>query len=398
MPTIKKLYISSGVAATAPSDLSLTSSTVMIQPYADDAAFVTANGTATEGDIYLNTTSDVLRVYANGAWDNVVMPALTQTLTNKTINGSSNTITNVSLTSGVTGTLPIANGGSGQTTANAALNAFLPTQTANSGKFLKTDGTNTSWDTAGGGGGSESVLVRTNNDYTVLDGDGYTTILFSTGASNRTLTLPTLADNSNRVIRVKKIDSDVGTVIIDGEGAETIEGAATYVLNEQYNEVVIQAYSTEWTILNKYMQPASSIRLNTGNGHGSTNTKIRRFTTTVSSVGSDITYADSSTLGATFTINRAGVYSISFTDRTSAVATIIGISKNSAQLTTNIDSITAADRLVVQNSFTTNAMANVSVTVILASGDVIRAHTQGAASSSTAADETLFTITQVAKF
>lgn len=40
----------------------------------------------------------------------------TLTLTNKTISGASNTITNVSLTSGVTGTLPIANGGTGTTT------------------------------------------------------------------------------------------------------------------------------------------------------------------------------------------------------------------------------------------------------------------------------------------
>jgi hypothetical protein len=39
-----------------------------------------------------------------------------QTLTNKTINGSNNTITNVSLTSAVLGTLPIANGGTGNTT------------------------------------------------------------------------------------------------------------------------------------------------------------------------------------------------------------------------------------------------------------------------------------------
>ncbi len=53
----------------------------------------------------------------------------------------------VSLTSGINGTLPIANGGTGQTTANAAFNALVPSQTSNSGKYLTTDGTNTSWAT-----------------------------------------------------------------------------------------------------------------------------------------------------------------------------------------------------------------------------------------------------------
>jgi hypothetical protein len=42
--------------------------------------------------------------------------------------------------------LPIANGGTGQTTANAALNALLPTQTGNASKYLQTDGTNATWD------------------------------------------------------------------------------------------------------------------------------------------------------------------------------------------------------------------------------------------------------------
>ena len=45
----------------------------------------------------------------------------------------------------VTGTVAIANGGTGQTTANAAFNALVPSQTGNSGKYLTTDGTDTSW-------------------------------------------------------------------------------------------------------------------------------------------------------------------------------------------------------------------------------------------------------------
>ena len=49
--------------------------------------------------------------------EGVTVPTIssTSTLTNKTISGASNTITNVSLTAGVTGTLPRANGGTGAT-------------------------------------------------------------------------------------------------------------------------------------------------------------------------------------------------------------------------------------------------------------------------------------------
>lgn len=60
--------------------------------------------------------------------------------------------TGLPLTTGVTGTLPIGNGGTGQTTANTAFNALVPSQTSNSGKFLTTNGSNTSWATVGGGG------------------------------------------------------------------------------------------------------------------------------------------------------------------------------------------------------------------------------------------------------
>jgi hypothetical protein len=62
----------------------------------------------------------------------------TDTLTNKTIAFGSNTFS---------GSLAIANGGTGQTTANAAFNALVPSQTGNIGKYLTTNGTDTSWGT-----------------------------------------------------------------------------------------------------------------------------------------------------------------------------------------------------------------------------------------------------------
>jgi trimeric autotransporter adhesin len=45
------------------------------------------------------------------------------------------------------GTVPIINGGTGASTANDGFNALAPSQTGNSGKYLTTDGTNTSWAT-----------------------------------------------------------------------------------------------------------------------------------------------------------------------------------------------------------------------------------------------------------
>lgn len=64
-------------------------------------------------------------------------------------------------------TLGIAYGGTGQTTANAAFNALAPSQATNSGKFLTTNGTDTSWATVSipsaglADPGGNGVVVRT---------------------------------------------------------------------------------------------------------------------------------------------------------------------------------------------------------------------------------------------
>jgi hypothetical protein len=53
---------------------------------------------------------------------------------------------------GLSATLAIASGGTGATTAISAFNALAPSQSGNSGKYLTTDGTNSSWGTVSGGG------------------------------------------------------------------------------------------------------------------------------------------------------------------------------------------------------------------------------------------------------
>jgi len=67
-------------------------------------------------------TKDVFVTYPS---DRAVTTDGVETLTNKTINGSNNTITNVSLTTAVTGTLPVANGGTGVTTSTGTTSVVL---------------------------------------------------------------------------------------------------------------------------------------------------------------------------------------------------------------------------------------------------------------------------------
>lgn len=120
--------------------------------------------------------------------------------------------------------------------------------------------------------------------------------------------------------------------------------------------------------------PSSSmVRLNTMNGVGSTNTTVRRFTNVVTNQGTDITYADSATLGASFTINTTGLYSISYTDGGSAVAAM-GLSLNSTQNSTTLDSLTDVTQILVG---VVTAASNIGGTACwtgqLVSGGVVRA-------------------------
>lgn len=116
----------------------------------------------------------------------------------------------------------------------------------------------------------------------------------------------------------------------------------------------------------------------TGNGHGSTNTAIRRFQTISVNIGTAITYADSATLGASFTINETGIYAIQYTDDFSANR-IIGISRNSTTNTIALDSSTpTAERIAMSGTFSGLGLpANAVRVTKLSAGDVIRANDGG---------------------
>jgi len=115
------------------------------------------------------------------------------------------------------------------------------------------------------------------------------------------------------------------------------------------------------------------------NGYGSSNTKIARFSSVSNLQGPDITYADNATLGASFTVNTPGIYSMTFFAAGPA-GMHLGISRNTTQPTVDVFSLTNALEAVATASIpVSNYQTTVSQAMPLNAGDVIRVHTDGQA-------------------
>ena len=110
-----------------------------------------------------------------------------------------------------------------------------------------------------------------------------------------------------------------------------------------------------------------------GAGYGGTNTKIRRIETNEKNVGADITRAISAANGNSYTINTNGQYFMAWVDANSGGSSRLGASKNSAQLTTDISSITSTDRLGFVTSVSTE-YGEFTALEDFKSGDVVRPH------------------------
>lgn len=95
----------------------------------------------------------------------------------------------------------------------------------------------------------EAGISVQSGSYTITDTDGVKVLLVDDTSSDRTITLPTLADNQGRVLTVQNISSNKGNVTLDGEGSETISGSLSIDLpmKDSYTKVI--ATASEWVTL-----------------------------------------------------------------------------------------------------------------------------------------------------
>ena len=63
-----------------------------------------------------------------------------------------------------------------------------------------------------------------------------------------TITLPAAANNTHRMYIIKKTDSSVNAVTVDGNASETIDGGTTAIITTQYESVIIICDGSNWHI------------------------------------------------------------------------------------------------------------------------------------------------------
>lgn len=272
-------------------------------------------------------------------------------------------------TADITGTLPILNGGTGQTTANAAFNALAPSQATHSGKYLKTDGTNTSWDAL---------------DISTADITGVLSLANGgTGASSASG-----ARTSLGLVIGTDIPSPTGTgasgtwsININGNAATVTNGVVTTASYADPSWITsLQSYK----VLPSYASNALKfLRVNAGGTDVEwatepsvgtvTSVDVSAGTTGLTATGGPITSSGTITLGGTLVVANGGTGQTSYTDGQLLIGNSTGNTLTKATLTAG----TGVNITNGNGSITIAATNNGTVTSVDVSGGTTGLTTSG---------------------
>ena len=229
----------------------------------------------------------------------------------------------------------------------------------------------------------------TATNYIITDYDTYDHIFVNTSSGDVPITLPLKANNRRRVITIMKVNGTSNKVIIspNASDANTLsnDGLSAMWLPKVGDSVtfVENSISGYWEII--YERITSQLILNTYAGYGATDTCIVRFTNSNVNIGNMFsenhsTGYSSNTKGLEITINRSGRYAFSFSMPGQASDAYAGLSINSSQLTTSIESITPATRLAWAWNIAytvSSSQEHVAWTGFLSKNDIVRTHAKG---------------------
>ncbi len=135
--------------------------------------------------------------------------------------------------------------------------------------------------------------------------------------------------------------------------------------------------------------PRSEISLSAGNGFGSGDTQVCRWTNVDKNVGAAVVYIDNPVKGGQFVIKEDGVYLASHTNFNNAGSSQAAVMVNTTQGSTGITSLTYAGGLRAYSIGTTSDSTRATGAFFCKAGDIVVAQTGGNSSSAT------FSITKI---
>jgi hypothetical protein len=261
------------------------------------------------------------------------------------------------------------------TVAKVRGDAFTITNTANDGTFI-------TMRKAGKLNISASLTANISTTYLSLNQSVLTAV---PSAAAQIIAAQSIDSNGNLCSLSSELDVNEGDVIRVA-CSQTPSANVGNSLNLSFQEQDISVSVTN--TLPQFSESDSNVRLSGANGFGSTATAIRRFSSVVQNLGTDIEYVDSATLGAQFIAKSAGIYNVSYSEVSTANVAVVAVGINVNAVLVNVD----YNRL---NSATTSGKAaSASWTGFLSQGDIV---TADSLSTNLDGNFTAFSISKVGK-
>lgn len=188
----------------------------------------------------------------------------------------------------------------------------------------------------------------------------------------------------------------VGDIIRVSTGSTPTAAGNSNLLNLSFQEQDIQVSVSN--TLPQFSESDSSVRVSGWAGVGSTGSKIGRYSSVLSNIGTAIEYVPSSINGDSFVVKESGIYNInSFFDAGSTAGSgwIVGLSVDSPNLAANIYDIPVANQLSEQLINSNGELASASWQGYLTAGQIVRAQFGNTLPASI--DRASFTISKVGK-
>jgi hypothetical protein len=216
-------FVANATRSNTPGSFAATTNTDAILSF---SAYGSSNSAFVYGGDFTYRQNGATSTSVPGAWEFFASSGSTQNIARFYVDGGNN---NVQFWTNSTERMRVASSGA----------LLINTTTDNNVDELQVNGS------ISGIGFKQNYVTKT-GAYTATNDD----YVIDCTSGTFTVTLPASSGRTGRILIIK--NSGAGTITVDGNASETIDGATTYSLAVQYATVQIMSDGTNWKIISKF--------------------------------------------------------------------------------------------------------------------------------------------------